>query len=116
MKRQYRLTKTNDFQRVRRLGKSSAHPLLVLVYQANGASFNRWGVVAGKSVGSAVQRNRAKRVIRAASQLILNEVKEGWDLILIARQPLVNADFDQVQSALVQLIKRAGLMREMNDQ
>ena len=116
MKRRFRLTKSTDFQRVRRLGKSYAHPLVVLVCLENQESITRWGVVAGKSVGGAVQRNRAKRLLRAAIQPVLNEVQSGWDLILIARHPLVNVDFNQVLSALLQLLRRACVMRELDDQ
>ena len=116
MKRRFRLTKSTDFQRVRRLGKSYAHPLIVLIVLANGETCTRWGVVAGKSVGGAVERNRAKRMLREASRSVLSDVQEAWDLILIARQPLVNADFGDVQSALVQLLNRAHVMREVYDQ
>jgi ribonuclease P protein component len=116
VKRRFRLTKSTDFQRVRRLGKSYAHPLIVLVCLENQESITHWGVVAGKSVGGAVQRNRAKRLLRAASQSILSEVQDGWDLILIARQPLMNADLGQVLSALLQLLRRARVMRELDDQ
>jgi ribonuclease P protein component len=116
VKRRFRLTKTTDFQRVRRLGKSYAHPLIVLIVLANEKPVTQWGVVAGKSVGGAVQRNRCKRWLREASRLLVEEVQDGWDLILIARQPLVNADFGQVQSVLLQLLRRAGVMRDRNDQ
>jgi len=116
VKRRFRLTKSTDFQRVRRLGKSYAHPLIVLIVLTNEQPFTRWGIVAGKSVGGAVQRNKSKRWLREASRSLLGEVQEGWDLILIARQPLVDAGFDQVQSSLRTLLMRAHVMRELNDQ
>ncbi len=116
MKRRFRLTKSNDFQRVRRLGKSYAHPLIVLIALPNEQNCTHWAVVAGKSVGGAVQRNRAKRVLRATSQALLSDVQEGWDFILIARHPLLNATYDQVQSALQILLRRAQVIREPNGQ
>lgn len=116
MKRRFRLTKSTDFQRVRRLGRSYAHPLVVLIVLANEQSITRWGVVAGKAVGGAVQRNRSKRWLREASRSFIGEVQEGWDLILIARRSLVDADFDQVQCALRQLLQRAQVLRDRNDQ
>lgn len=116
MKRRFRLTKSTDFQRVRRLGKTYAHPLIVLIVLTNEQSFSRWGIVAGKSVGGAVQRNKSKRWLREASRSLMGEVQEGLDLILIARRPLVEAGFDQVQSALRKLLLRAHVMRELNEQ
>lgn len=114
MKRRFRLTKSTDHQRVRRLGKSYAHPLIVLIVLPNGKDHTHWGVVAGKAVGGAVQRNRAKRLLRAASYTLNHQVCNGWDLILIARKPLLNAKFDQVHSALHDLLQRAHVMRDLN--
>ena len=116
MKRRFRLTKSTDYQRVRRLGKSYAHPLIVLIALPNGEPDTHWGMVAGKSVGGAVQRNRAKRLLRSAGHIVSNQVLKGWDLVLIARQPLITAEFDQVQSALHELLKRAHVMRELKDE
>lgn len=96
--------------RVRRLGKSYAHPLLVLVALSNESETTRFAVSAGRSVGNAVQRNRAKRLIRAALNLLVSVIPPGWDLILIARRPLATATFSQTQSALLQLLQRARLL------
>ncbi len=116
MKRRFRLTKSTDYQRVRRLGKSYAHPLIVLIALPNGETDTHWGMVAGKSVGGAVQRNRVKRLLRSAGDNLSNQVQKGWDLVLIARKPLVNAEFDQVQNTLHELLQRAHVMRDLNDE
>ena len=68
MNRRFRLTRSTDFKRVRRIGKSYAHPLVVFVAAPNELQQVRIGVVAGRAVGSAVQRNRAKRQLRACLQ------------------------------------------------
>ncbi len=113
MKRNFRLTRSTDFKRVRRFGKSYAHPLVVLIVYPNGLEQPRIGVSAGRSVGNAVQRNRAKRLIRAAMQPHLSEIKPGWDMTLIARQPLEQATFDEAHIALLSLLRRARLLQEM---
>lgn len=115
MKRRFRLTSTTDFKRVRRFGKSYAHPLIVLVVLPNELERVRVGVSAGRSMGNAVQRNRAKRVLRAAIQPYLAALVVGWDCVLIARQPLGAASFGQVQSAISGLLGRAGLLQDSND-
>ncbi|MGC1378503.1 MAG: ribonuclease P protein component [Anaerolineales bacterium] len=107
MKRNFRLTRSTDFKRVRNSGKSYAHPLVVLV--AIPSATLRVGVTAGRSVGGAVQRNRAKRLLREAMRMLLPTIRPGWDLILIARQPLPGATYQQVQAALSQLMRRADL-------
>ena len=113
MKRRFRLTKSTDFQRVRRYGRSYAHPLLVLIVLPNQIEASRFGVLAGRSIGKAVGRNRAKRLLRAALQSSFSEIMTGWDIVLIARLPIKNVAFHQVQEALHSLLHRAGLLREV---
>lgn len=120
MKRRFRLTRSVDFKRVRRLGKSYAHPLLVLVALPQEAmdevvQGDRIGVTAGRSVGNAVKRNRAKRLIRAALQPYLSSILPGWDMVFIARQPLAEATFQQTQTALFSLLRRAHILKEYHD-
>ncbi len=110
MKREFRLTKSTDFERVRRSGKSFAHPLVVLVASPNQRGTTRFGVAAGKRVGSAVKRNRAKRLIRAALMPLVAEISPGWDIVILARTPLAAADVHKTGAALQQLLKRANLL------
>lgn len=115
MKRIFRLTSTLDFLRVRRTGKSYAHPLMVLVIKPNELGRSRVAVSAGRSVGKAVQRNRAKRMLREAIRPLMVSITIGWDILLLARQPLVNASFQDTQLALIQLLQNAQLLYADND-
>lgn len=113
MKRRFRLTSPTEFKRVRRDGKSFAHPLIVLIVMPNMDQSLHIGVAAGRTLGSAVQRNRAKRILRAALQPVLSEMTPGWDAILIARRPLLNADWVDVQGAVRATLQRAGLVEPL---
>ena len=138
MKRRFRLTRSNDFKRVRRSGKSYAHPLVVLFVfakhpcgmasEAPGPALPalagrpgsevevvRVGVAAGRTVGNAVRRNRAKRLVRAAMQNLYPKIIPGFDLVLIARQSLPSATLTQTQEALFKLLERAGLLSPIHD-
>ena len=110
MQRKFRLTRSTDFKRVRRSGKSYAHPLVVLIVQPNDQPKIRVGVAAGKTVGSAVHRNRAKRLLRAAIQSLLPELAPGSDILLIARQSLPESTLEQTRAALQSLLRRANLL------
>jgi len=114
VKRRFRLTRTTDFLRVRQLGKSYAHPLIVLVALPGQQDISRFGVIASRTIGKAVQRNRAKRLMRAAVQSLLPEIKPGWDIVLIARRSLPGAALMQTQAALAALLRRANLLRPAN--
>ena len=112
MKRNFRLTGSTDFKRVRRSGKSYAHPLLVLVVLPSGDKQSRFGVIAGRAVGKAVQRNRAKRMLREALRMLLPAIKPGWNGILIARKPILTAGFTDLEDGLRQIFSRAELLIE----
>ena len=111
MQRKFRLTRSEDFKRVRRNGKSFAHPLAVLVAQPGEGTQTRVGVAAGKASGSAVHRNRAKRILREAIRPLLPILAPHWDLILIARPALSGASLEQTRRALQTLLQRANLIR-----
>jgi ribonuclease P protein component len=110
--RNFRLTQSTDFKRVRRSGKSYAHPLVVLVVLPAEGERTRFGVAAGRSVGNAVQRNRAKRLVREALRLLLPMIKPGWKVILISRNPILNADLPEIKNCLHQLFLKANLINQ----
>jgi ribonuclease P protein component len=116
VKRKIRLTRSTEFKRVRRSGKSYAHPLIVLIVEVNLQETTRVGVSAGRSIGNAVERNRAKRRMREAMRPILPALRPGWNLILLARKPLLQAEFPRIQAALLQLLERSDLLKSTDDQ
>lgn len=105
-----------QFQRVRREGRSWAHPLLVLCALPNDLEHSRFGFSVSHWVGKAVVRNRAKRLMREATRLRQGDIKEGWDLVFIARNPIREANFKQVDQAVEQLLRQAGLLKTSNRQ
>lgn len=111
MKRRFRLTRSTDFKRVRNEGKSYAHPLVVLVASQSAEEVTRVGVSAGRSLGGAVERNRAKRLLRESMRPMISVIPTGWDIVLIARAPLLAAHFQDVKAAVQGLLRRAGLSR-----
>ena len=111
MNRKFRLTKSTDFMRVRRSGKSYAHPLVVLVILPNDRGKTIFAISAGRSLGNAVIRNQAKRVLREIIRPLLPELVPGWDVVVLARKPMAAASFQEVQAALHLLMKRSNLLR-----
>ncbi len=112
MKRNLRLTRSEDINRVRKKGTSFAHPSIVLGFIPNQLESNRTAVIAGRSVGGAVQRNLAKRRIRSAFQGLMPEIKQGFDLVLIARKPILDLQYELLLGSLRSLLDRAGLMKD----
>ena len=112
MNGKFRLRKTTNFKRVRRLGKSYAHPLVVLIKQPNQVGYSRFGVAAGRSIGNAVERNRAKRRLREIIRSRIARIHDGWDIVFLARNAINRASHSELKTALDELIIRAELSKE----
>jgi ribonuclease P protein component len=72
----------------------------------------RVGVAAGRSLGNAVNRNRAKRLLRAAITPLLPDITPGVDLALIARKSILDVKSPQVQEALTKSLRKAKLLKK----
>lgn len=110
MNLKFRLTKSNDFKRVRRSGKSYAHPLVVLIVAKGESEHTRAGIVATRTVGNAVQRNKVKRQFREILRSGFPDPSTAVDIVLIAREPAGSAPFHEKYSAIVDLFRRAKLI------
>ena len=107
-----RLRNATDFERVRREGRSHAHPFVVLISCRSNPpdAPSRCGFAAGRSVGTAVARNRAKRLLREALRAREAQLPAGWELVLIARAPAARVRLAEVQAAVDAVLRRAGLL------
>ena len=109
MKRQYRLRRNSDFQRVRHLGKFYASPVMVLAFLRNELDHSRFGFVVSERIGKAVQRNQIKRRLREATRLRITDIKPGFDLVFIARKPISQACYTDIERSLEGLLRKADL-------
>ncbi len=111
MQRRYRLRSRERFQEVRRTGKSRKDHLAILVFLRNDLPYSRFGFTASRRVGNAVQRNRAKRLLRESVRLRFKTINPGWDMVFIARPVIVNQPFQRVDAACERLLKKAHMLR-----
>lgn len=87
-----RLSRSSEFQRVYRQGRSKSNRYLVLYSFARGESAgedSRFGVSVGRKVGNAVARNRVKRALREAFIELEPKVADGLDYVVLARPDIV---------------------------
>ena len=71
-----------------------------------GTNSPRFGIVASKKVGNAVQRNFAKRRAKALKNIFLNCGKNEFDYILVAKKNLLNENFKIPSSQLQQALNK----------
>ena len=72
----------------------------------------RLAVSAGRSLGGAVERNRAKRILREAIRPDIPYILPGWDCLLLARKPMLAASFNDIVSAVILLLNKAHIWKE----
>jgi len=113
MKRQYRLRKNADFQRIRRFGESKSNRLMVLVVLPNRLEHNRFGFSVSKRIGKAVRRNKIKRQMREAIRLRQEQIQPGRDMLFIARAPIQKASYQEIARSAYSLVEQFGLFKEM---
>lgn len=110
MKRAHRLRSPNQFQRVRREGRTYQQSGLLLNVAPNRRRKTRCGFVVGKRIGSAVRRNRARRRVRETVRLAYGSIRAGFDLVFVIRADTVaEMPFQDLQHTVELLLRKAGL-------
>ncbi len=86
-----------------------AHGNRVVVFLAPGPG--RIAVVASRRVGGAVERNRARRILREAWAQVSPQVSDGFDVVLVAREAVRGAKTQDLVADMTQVLRRAEMTR-----
>ena len=112
LSRASRVTQSRDFLRIRQQGERLAQGCLVANWNKlpDGAS-PKLGVVTSKKIGGAVQRVRARRLLRESFRLHQHEFNQPIELILVARNSIAGKKFADVEKDFLATLRRAGLLK-----
>jgi ribonuclease P protein component len=106
-----RLRASRDFLRLKRDGRRQAQGVLVLNWAPAAAGRKtRLGVVTSRQVGSAVERNRARRLLREAFRRNRSLMEGAADVVLVARQSIRGRAYETVERDLMEALRRARLL------
>jgi ribonuclease P protein component len=83
---------------------------LVARFLQTGLETTRFGLSTGRKLGNAVVRNRVRRRLREALRVMAPSFQPGWDVLIIARPALVEADHDALVGALRRILVRGGVL------
>ena len=108
------LRKQKDFNRVYRKGESKGSKYVVVLYRANRLGFTRTAFVSSKKVGNSVERNRSRRLMRESYYSVAEYIREGYDIVFVARSTIIGAGQQEVQRAMYGALRAAGLLNVSN--
>jgi len=108
MAKRLALTRRAQYLAVYESGKAAADKLLVIKVIPNKLDVLRAGFSVTKDIGKATVRNRVKRLLK--ENLRLMDVKPGWDIVLIARRPVADMDYHEINRSMNKLLNRLDLL------
>ncbi len=108
----HKLKKDNDFKNVFKKGKYSQKEFIKIKFSKNDLEISRFGFMIGLKISKkAVERNRIRRWLQETIRLNLEEIKTGFDLIIMASPEILGKKHQEISDNLINLLKERQLIR-----
>ena len=104
------LSRPQDFAAFQGGGTSRSHPLLTARFRRTDLETTRFGLSTGRALGGAVVRNRVRRRLREALRVMAPSFQPGWDVLIVARPAIVEADHLALVEALHRVLRSGGVL------
>ena len=106
------LKENKDFRRLYYRGESKASKYLVTYAMKSRGKGCRIGITTSKKIGNAVERNRSRRVIRAAYYELEPKINASWDFVFVARGQTSKVKMQDVLKDMENHFKALGVINE----
>ncbi|MBW2038350.1 MAG: ribonuclease P protein component [Deltaproteobacteria bacterium] len=105
LRKEERLRKKRDFQRIAKEGNRRNTKNFLIIARGNDWGFSRVGAVASKKMGTAVERNRVKRLIREFFRRNKDMLPPSTDYVIVGKKGAQDLKYDQVVEELRSLLE-----------
>ena len=112
MKRAVTLKKNHEFRRMYQKAPSAVGGGMVLYCRPNRLDHNRLGITTSVKLGHAVVRNRARRRLREIYRLNNPRLKQGYDILLVARSKTATAPWTELNDTFFRLCRKLDLLED----
>lgn len=115
IKKENRLKKNKHFNYIYKHGTSIKSGIVSLVFIKLRIKPYKVGFSVSNKIGKSVIRNKIKRKMREAFKQISGLIDRRYNYIFIARDGIVEKSFYEIKDAMLQAVKKAGLINEDNN-
>ena len=102
--RDYVSLKNRDFSVCYKTHNSRANSDIVMYIRYNNLGYNRLGISVSKKIGNSVIRHRFSRLVRECYRMNVDDMKQGYDIVVIARPKVVGLKCQQLNKSFRHLL------------
>ena len=112
MNKVYSLKKNIEFKKVYSQGKNYWNRNLILYVKKNNYNYNRVGFTITKKIRNSEVRNKIRRRLKEVYRLNMQNMNLGYDLIFIPKKNTVDISYQELESAMLHILKISGIKKE----
>lgn len=110
MKKEYRVKKSSEIERIMKVKQSKANAHFVIYKNKNHENTHfRFAVSVSKKFGNAVHRNKIKRQVREIISKI--DIKDNYDIFIVVRNKANMLSFSESKELITSLVKKLNILR-----
>ena len=110
LSREYKLKKDNDFKKAFEKGKFYRNDFIKIRFLKNNLGTTRFGIVISSKISKkAVSRNRVRRRLEEIIRIRLDQIRSGFDIVVLFEPEVIGKNYKQVEEVFVNLIEKAKL-------